>query len=110
MAKPKAKAGFAEAQCSAVPLPHEYAYSHETPSRKLWDEDDMRDYAAAVLKDAMSRIGQRCQAITPARWWRNLPTQCNHKAQPYSNYCKKHEPLAMTWKNPPNAEVSHRHD
>ena len=33
-------------------LPHEYAYSHETPSRKLWDEDDMRDYAAAVLKDA----------------------------------------------------------
>jgi hypothetical protein len=29
-----------------------YAYSHETPSRPLWDADDMRDYAAYVLKDA----------------------------------------------------------
>jgi hypothetical protein len=30
-------------------LPHHYAYSHEPERRRLWDEDDMRDYARAAL-------------------------------------------------------------
>ena len=45
-----ATTGLALDACSAIPeLPWFYAWSHEPTPRKLWDEDDMRDFAAACL-------------------------------------------------------------
>ena len=40
----------------SVPLPHHYALSREEPSRRLWDEEDMRDYAFAAMR-RVSRQG-----------------------------------------------------
>lgn len=54
---------LAPATGSAVELPHFYAYSGETPPRKLWDEDDMRDYAAAVLKRRLVEIRDAIENI-----------------------------------------------
>ncbi len=34
------------------PLPHHYAFSNETPSKRLWDEDDMRFYGEACVRQA----------------------------------------------------------
>lgn len=33
-------------------LPWHYANSHEPTPRRLWDEDDMHDFAAQCLKEA----------------------------------------------------------
>lgn len=33
-----------------------YAYSHESPSRPLWDADDMRDYAVSVVNNTIGRF------------------------------------------------------
>lgn len=59
----KAPSELAPASGSAVPLPHHYAFSHETPSRKLWDEDDMRDHATAVLQDRLTQIREAIEKI-----------------------------------------------
>lgn len=45
-------------------LPHPYAYSHETPSRPLWDEDDMRDFAAACVRAGGAKHDNRPAATS----------------------------------------------
>jgi len=52
-------------------------------------------YCQACLEEEKTK---RCQFITPARWYRDTPTQCSHRAQPGSDFCAKHQP--------PNADVS----
>ena len=44
-------------------LPHHYALSREEQFRRLWDEDDMLDFASAAMREVEWLVREECAKI-----------------------------------------------
>lgn len=55
--------------CSAVPLPHHYAFSHEATPQRLWNAEDMEYYAAACLTAGGGSLWRKETPDDIGLWW-----------------------------------------